>query len=159
METNLQEHHLLLDLEDSYVRAKGGKRFANYIIDIIAFYLVLVCIGIIWALISPDTLNAIVDSDNSVFADRILGLVLYVFFMFGQETLFKGRSIGKMLTGTRAVNLDGTPINSTKAMLRALSRAVPFCAFSALGSPCNPWQDRWTDTVVIDVRRSADLNL
>ncbi|HEX9513187.1 MAG TPA: hypothetical protein VF939_22005 [Puia sp.] len=31
---------------------------------------------------------------------------------------------------------------------------VPFEVFSALGSPCHPWHDRWTDTLVIDERLS-----
>ena len=79
--------------------------------------------------------------------------------MFAQETLFKGKSFGKLITGTRAVNLDGSLITVRTAMLRALSRAVPFDVFSALGTTCNPWHDKWTDTMVMDEKRSTNLNL
>ena len=71
------------------------------------------------------------------------------------ETLLKGKSIGKFITGTRAVNFDGSRISSGTAFTRGFSRAVPFCAFSAFGTPCNPWQDRWSDTMVIDEKKSS----
>jgi uncharacterized RDD family membrane protein YckC len=66
------------------------------------------------------------------------------------EAIFKGRSIGKFITRTKAVNLDGSQLTTTAAFARGFSRAVPFCVFSALGNPCNPWQDRWTNTMVVD---------
>ena len=153
-----EEQHLLLDLEDTHVRASGGKRFGNYIIDFIVLILLMFGVGIFWGLTSPETVDSLTDFSENPFLDRIITMVLYVLFMFAQEAIFKGRSIGKFITGTRAVNLDGTPITPKTAMLRALSRAVPFCAFSALGTPCIPWQDKWTDTMVIDNKRSNALN-
>jgi uncharacterized RDD family membrane protein YckC len=156
---DLEQQHLLNDFEDTYVRAQGGKRFANYIIDLVFFYILIVFISLLWAILSPGTLNTISENYVSPFIDRIIGIVLYILFMFAQETFLKGKSMGKFITGTCAVNIDGSTITAHKAMLRALSRAVPFCAFSALGSPCNPWQDKWTDTMVIDVKRSTNLNL
>lgn len=155
----LQQQHLLIDLEDTYVRASHGKRIGNYIIDILAFYAFLFMIGVLWALVSPDTVDAIVVYSEIPLVDRVVTLLLYTLFMFAQEAIFKGRSIGKFITGTRAVNLDGSTISQKTAILRALSRAVPFCSFSALGTPCNPWQDKWTDTMVIDVKRSINLDV
>lgn len=159
--TDLQPQNLLVDFEDTYVRAGGGKRFANYIIDVIVFYIVVVCIGIAWAIISPDTIDSIPDESSAGFGllDRLISLVLYALFMFAQEAIFKGKTIGKFITRTRALNLDGSRITSQKAMQRALSRAVPFCAFSALGTPCNPWHDKWTDTMVIDEKISNAINI
>ena len=152
-----QEQHLLLDLEDTHVRASGGKRFGNYIIDILLFYAFLFVIGIFWGLTSPETVDSISEFSENPLLDRLATLVMYALFMFGQEAIFKGRSVGKFITGTRAVNLDGSTITIKTAMLRALSRAVPFCVFSALGTPCIPWQDKWTDTMVIDIKRSTNL--
>ena len=154
MEPTPQEN-LLANFVDRNEKASTGKRFANYIIDLIFFYVVLFAIGILWALISPD----IIYGDDLSFSgiillDRIIMLILYAIFMFGQEALTKGSSLGKFITGTRAVNLDGTTISSSSALARGFSRAVPFCVFSAFGNPCNPWQDRWTNTMVIDKKLS-----
>ena len=149
----------LLDIyETSPVRAEAGKRLANYIIDFVLFYVLILLAGIALAFISPAAVDAL-DYDNPGFGlvDRIITFLLYALFMFAQEALFKGKSLGKLLTGTRAVNLDGSPISSNTAFLRGLSRAVPFCSFSAFGTPCNPWQDRWTNTLVMDEKKSAML--
>ncbi len=74
--------------------------------------------------------------------------------MFVIEAAFKGKSLGKLITGTRAVNEDGTNVTVKAAFFRGLSRAVPFNAFSALGNPTYPWHDKWTKTYVIDERES-----
>lgn len=79
--------------------------------------------------------------------------------MFAQEAFFKGKSFGKLITRTRAVNLDGSAMTIRTAMLRALSRSVPLEAFSALGSPCNPWHDKWTKTMVMDEKTSTNYSL
>ncbi|HEV8508744.1 MAG TPA: RDD family protein, partial [Chitinophagaceae bacterium] len=78
----------------------------------------------------------------------------YGMYMGLIEAVFKGRSIGKLITGTIAVNNDGSRINGQTALLRGLSRAVPFNALSALGSPCYPWHDRWNKTYVVKYVRS-----
>ena len=74
--------------------------------------------------------------------------------MFLVEALFKGKSLGKLITGTRAVNEDGSNLSAKTALLRGLSRAVPFNAFSALGTPSYPWHDKWTNSYVIDEKES-----
>jgi hypothetical protein len=45
---------------------------------------------------------------------------------------------------------DGQRISGVTALLRGLTRAVPFNALSALGTPCNPWHDRWNKTFVVE---------
>jgi hypothetical protein len=146
---------VLLNLDYSLVRAEQGKRFLNYIIDFILFYVILFVGGICLALISPSALEWLADdSALTWWADRLLTFVCYALYMFVVEAVFKGKSLGKLITGTRAVNLDGSRISVSTALARGFSRAVPLCAFSALGKPCNPWQDQWTDTMVIDERAS-----
>ena len=86
--------------------------------------------------------------------ETLLYLLLFVLYMFGTEALFKGKSLGKLITGTRAVNEDGSDISAKTALLRGLSRIVPFEAFSALGNPSYPWHDKWTNTYVIDEKAS-----
>ena len=141
----------LLADEVYYERASTGKRLANYIIDFIVFYLLVMVFAVILALTSPTTFNSWTStSDGFGLVDRILTLFFYAIYMSIVEALLKGKSIGKFITKTRAVNLDGTPISASTAFARGFSRAVPFCVFSALGSECNPWQDRWTNTMVVN---------
>lgn len=145
---------LLSSPEYVYVQASTGKRFANYMIDLIAFYLFLGIVGLIIGAIVPGTLSM---SDSSLefnLMDRILTLLIYGVFMGFTEGIGKGKTIGKLITGTRAINEDGSNISFRTAALRGLSRAVPFEAFSALRSPSHPWHDKWTETIVIDEKLS-----
>ncbi len=154
METT--EQHLFADNEYQLVQASGGKRFANYIIDLIVFYALLFGSGIIIGLLNPEAFDSLPEDDSVGYGllDRLLGLVLYGLYMFIVEALFKGKSLGKLITGTRAVNEDGSNLSAKTALLRGLSRAVPFNAFSALGTPCYPWHDKWTNSYVIDEKES-----
>lgn len=154
METT--EQHLFADNEYQLVQASGGKRFANYIIDLVVFYALLFGSGIVIGLLNPSAFDSIPEDDSLGYnlLDRLLGLVFYGIYMFIVEALFKGKSLGKLITGTRAVNEDGSNITPKTALLRGLSRAVPFNAFSALGTPSYPWHDRWTRSYVIDEKES-----
>ena len=145
----------LLAFDNELVRASSGQRLANYIIDIIIFYVLFIVIGIVVAILSPSTIDQL-DSGNGGFdlLGQLFSLLFYAVYMGISEAVFKGKSLGKLITKTRAVNMDGSRISVTTAFTRGLSRAVPFCAFSALGTPCNPWQDKWTDTMVIDEKKS-----
>jgi len=138
--------------EEYQSRASTGKRFANYIIDLVLFYVIFFVIGIILALSSPAIAESLESAETPGFrlVDRLLTLVLYGLYMSVIEAVFKGKSLGKIITGTRAVNLDGSRISTVTAFARGFSRAVPFCAFSAFGTPSNPWQDKWTNTMVVE---------
>ncbi|MCW3073292.1 MAG: hypothetical protein JWP69_361 [Flaviaesturariibacter sp.] len=151
-----EQEDIFAGFENTIEQAGSGKRLANYLIDLISFYAIFFIIGMIWAIISPETIEEL-DTESTGFnlLDRLLGLVLYGLYMFVIEALFKGKSLGKLITGTRAVNEDGSTISTKTALLRGLSRMVPFNAFSALGAPPYPWHDRWTNTYVIDEKRSG----
>lgn len=138
------------------VQASSGKRFANYLIDYVFFILIIFFWGVILGIVSPETAQQLGDING--FADRILSLCLYAIVMGLIEGIFKGKSIGKLITGTRAVNEDGSDITFGKALVRGLVRAVPFNGLSALGTPCYPWHDKWTDTYVIDEKETKQYN-
>ncbi len=153
-EFSKQENDLLHSFESVIVPASTGKRFANYIIDIIVFYVLIFVIVFVLALLNMPIFN---ESESSGFdiISNIIALLLYGIYMFAVEALFKGKSLGKLITGTRAVNLDGSRISTTTALGRGFSRAVPFDTFSALGSPSNPWHDKWNNTTVMDEKLST----
>jgi uncharacterized RDD family membrane protein YckC len=145
-----------LVFEPVYVRADAGKRFANYILDIIVYYILMFVIGMLYGLIFPEYVdeNATYLTGSQLY-DTLLSIFIYILYMSLVEGLFYGKSVGKLITGTRAVNLDGSRISIGTAFGRGFSRAVPFCPFSAFGTPCNPWQDDWTNTMVIDSKKSV----
>jgi len=149
MESN--EH--LLSNEVNLEMAASGKRFANYLIDLITFYVVIFSVGIIIGMMNPSFFDY-EDTPGTNLLDRLITLLLYGLYMGAVEAVFKGKTLGKVITVTRVVNEDGTPVSMATAFKRGMIRAIPFNAFSALGSPCYPWQDRWSNTYVIDEKKS-----
>lgn len=148
-----EEVNILDDVHYTLVQASGGKRFANYLVDWVGFYLV-------WQLFFGELLGRILvwinfPADNVSALYGIVYLAVFVTFgvlVGGVEAATGGKTLGKLITGTRAVMDDGSRLTPSKAFLRYLVRLVPFEAFSALGSPSYPWHDRWTKTIVIDER-------
>ncbi|HTI91139.1 MAG TPA: RDD family protein [Puia sp.] len=146
---NPQQDLLSGDLLVSLQQASAGKRFANYLIDLVVFYIFII---ILYAsLVRADVLSL----DINPIVDRLLTLICYGFFMGIYEGIFRGRTLGKLITSTKAVNEDGTRISFSTALVRGLSRAVPFETFSAFGDPSHPWHDKWTRTYVVDLTRST----
>jgi uncharacterized RDD family membrane protein YckC len=153
MEETIQQD-ILMDVEPQLVQAGSGKRLANYFIDLILFYILFFIAGMIMAIVSPESLeNDALFSDN-VLLDRLFTLFLFGLYMSVVEGIFRDRTLGKLITGTKAVNADGSRISFSTALGRGFSRIVPFEPFSALGNPPYPWHDKWTNTYVIDVRQS-----
>lgn len=138
------------EVDLDYCRASSGKRLANYIIDLIVFYIILFGIYIFIEILFPGILDGI----NSLL-DRLIAMFCYGFIMSLIEAVSHGKSIGKLITGTKAVNLDDSEIDLQKAFTRNMIRVIPFNALSALSNPCDPWHDRWSDTMVIDEKKLA----
>ena len=151
METTEQEN-LLSDLESSLVRATAGKRLANFIIDRILYLPFSYACGLLIGTLSMDFAYLL---NSNKFVEILTEFLLFAIFMGLQEALFKGRSIGKFITQTKAVNIDGSTISAQTAFARGFSRIVPFEPFSAFGDGCNPWHDRWNNTMVIDIKEST----
>lgn len=155
----MDQETLLTEMEFNPVLASTGQRFANYIVDLIAFYVVITFgIGaILYA--TDDTLFVGIDDDSFVanLIFRIVFLIIYAFLYFLVELIFKGRTIGKLITGTKAVNQDGSAMEPKTILIRSLSRAVPFEQLSALGG--FPWHDKWSRTYVIDIKKTQANNI
>jgi len=144
------EDHLYLE------RVSAGIRFANYIIDVIVFYVILFIAMAIFGtatVLSKSSGDYYGTGEPSGLETLVFFVVLLIPFAYYTvtEAVFKGRTIGKMITGCRAVMNDGSDITWKTAFLRTLCRIVPFEAFSAFGG--NPWHDQWTSTQVVKVRK------
>lgn len=135
---------LLIDIETevNLVSVSLGTRFADYIIDVVIFYILFVVILL--------TLKSLISDPDSSFT-YIISYIFLVTYYTLMEGITNGRSVGKLITGSKAVKEDGTPITWSDALLRSLTRIVPFEPFSAFGG--RPWHDRWTHTIVVKNNR------
>ncbi|MGK2864199.1 MAG: RDD family protein [Chitinophagaceae bacterium] len=149
------ETHLFSDPEYHLVQASTGKRFANYIIDIVFFYFLVFLGSVVYVLLNPASVySPVEDNPEYNFMETLVIIFALILYYFAVETIFKGKTLGKLITGTRAVNEDGSNITPRAAFLRSLCRVVPFEAFSALGTPSYPWHDKWAKSYVIDEKGS-----
>lgn len=145
----MKNHYRIVD------RCKAEKilRFANVIIDYIFCY-VLAVITYLFAVFVYSLLTGSDFLTNTEevakinkFLDRLITSLLYAIYMFLIEFASKGRSLGKLITGTMVVNENGGLPTSQDFLKRNFSRIVPFDAFSFLGA--KGWHDTWSDTKVV----------
>ena len=146
--------HLLDDIEYTYQQASGGTRFSNLLIDRLLLYglwrllLYFFAYPIGWVIYT-------IGGDNQwlrLTASYVLVAAMYLIYYTAFESLTGGKTIGKYITRTRAVNAGGSRMPPRTALLRSLCRFIPFDAFSALGKPSFPWHDRLSKTLVVDER-------
>jgi uncharacterized RDD family membrane protein YckC len=151
----MEQQDLLQHLEEEiyFERASTGARFLNYIIDLICFYILLFVTSFVIGILTytEEGTNAFGEESSGLALVYMMTFILYLGYYIILEKFAKGRTIGKLITGTRVVKTDGTAITLQDAFLRTLSRFVPFEPFSALTG--NPWYDSWTSTQVVKVRR------
>ena len=140
-----------------YEHATQGQRFLNYLIDnlLIRFALGYATGYVVAAALNalfPQFMYEVVFGENRflyyllVYTIAILDYIIYYTLC---EKFFRGHTLGKLITGTRAIRTDGEELTFKNALLRSLSRAVPFEVFSGFGVP---WHDAWTDTMVVKTR-------
>ncbi|WP_367269831.1 RDD family protein [uncultured Chryseobacterium sp.] len=138
-------------------RASKGSRLLNYIIDgILGYIAALLFIGfsaIIYTFVSGSSLLVVGTEMKNInpLLDRGITLSCYVLFMFLIETLTKGRSIGKMITGTRVIMIDGTKPTTKNYFIRNIIRMLPF--IDQLSFLCENWfHDNWSNTRVVNLK-------
>src|SRR5882757_3474459 len=117
--------NILDDADFSLYQANGGKRFANWLIDRIILYIFWRIFFATIAIKIAAGMYSEGDSLGVIYAKIYLMVVILDLFMWtALEFLGRGKTIGKLITGTRAVNQDGTQITFKTALLRSLSRIV-----------------------------------
>ena len=132
-------------------------RFVNYLIDVILFYCIVFIVGGligVAAVTAGQDAEIYVSATNNVEAlllQYLVSFILFITIYTISEGTTKGKTLGKLITGTRAIKKDGNHITWRDALLRSLSRVVPFEPFSAFGG--FPWHDTWTNTIVMKERK------
>lgn len=108
-------------------------------------------------------MDALFDQPTFRTVDRnlfpIIGIALFVTQLivlpFISEGLF-GITLGKLLTGTKVVGRNGSPISLKQAFLRSLIRLIPFNWISVFTKK-GLWIDRWSNTQVVVVHQEEPL--
>jgi len=154
---------LLQDIESemSLPTASVGQRFLNFIIDSIAYYILTYVVGffigvIILAANGGNRISIPQDDDSGFSATNLqiilvlFNIILLILYYALFEKLAKGKTIGKLVTGTKVINKDGSDITWKQAFLRSIIRYVPFEPLSCFGG--YPWHDTWSNTTVVKTR-------
>lgn len=122
----------------TYTEAPKGKRLANYLID---RFILMLSLGTIMVFIPILTVG-------NTLQNYLLGAIFTIVYYSALETSLSGKSLGKYLTKTRAINADGSKMDSNTVLKRSLCRIIPFEAFSFLGD--EGWHDSLSKTIVIE---------
>ncbi|TNJ45308.1 RDD family protein [Tamlana fucoidanivorans] len=141
--------------------ASKGSRFTNYIIDLLLFiglfYGVIILISVLVYTFVDDVtgFENFVDGLEHVnpFLDRLVTGSMLALLYFFSEWLLKGRTIGKYITKTKVVMLDGSNPEPIDFLKRSFSRIIPFEALSFLGAGGRGWHDTLSKTFVVDIER------
>lgn len=134
--------------------ASRWQRLGNYVIDLILsmvmvniYSFVLMSYYGVW----DDFSNAEKINENLLTNQILMGyLIPFLYFILMEH--FTGRTIGKIITGTRVVDLDHRNPSLLKSFFRTVIRIVPFEAISIFSSSRLMWHDSWTNTFVVKTR-------
>ena len=143
--------------------ASKGRRFANMLIDTVVIYIMIFAGAFLLGVVFPGMIDGFASAMDHPLWSRLFGAFMFFLFYFVMEWGTKGKTIGKLITNTRVVMDDGSPLTLATIARRSASRLVPFEAFSFLGSSERGWHDRWSDTAVVyvpalDSLRSMEMN-
>lgn len=139
--------------------ATKGNRFVNYIVDVIIFIVlifgIVFAISVLFYVFADDATvvdKFIYELENmNPFLDRLITGATLALLYFVSETLLKGKTVGKYITKTKVVLIDGSNPSYLDYLKRSCSRIIPFDPLSFLGSEGRGWHDSISNTYVVDV--------
>lgn len=140
-----------------YSHATQGQRFLNFFIDNVLMRLTLTygtgfLMGKILMALSPELMFKIINDNDKIglyILAYLIVIVNYLVYYTLCEKLFRGQTIGKLFTRTKALRNDGEELTFKDALLRSLCRLIPLEVFSGFGVP---WHDSLTNTMVVKTR-------
>lgn len=144
------------------ILATKEKRFLNFIIDFIIKMVIGIAIGVLIGIISALTdsyglYNLFIESESRLM-DYVFGIIITLIYYNIFETA-TSRSIGKYITKTKVVMVDGSKPKFDDILIRTLCRLIPFNAFSFLGDLGKGWHDTLSKTYVVDVVKFEQKHL
>ncbi len=143
--------------------AQLERRFTAFAIDRLLAWSVIAAVGVLTAVLVPDSVWAVVGA--------VVGTMVLLWLGFAIVLGVSGTSPGKAVSGLRVVHHgDGTPIGVGPALLRSLVLGVAglptfgigiatlaWTAVEDRGRQRRGWHDHLTGTVVVDVRPAVEV--
>ena len=150
MEEEILDDNFTTPGATDYTLAENGTRFANYLIDQIFVSIITFAIALgLFAVLGEDALMIGGSEVAGTVMDYVITYILFVLYYTLSEYHLNGKTLGKLITRSRAVTTLNQPMDLKTSFYRSLSRIVPFEAFSFFSEAPGGWHDRWTDTMVI----------
>lgn len=150
---NFPEGDILKEFDEIIIppSADKGVRLANYMIDWVLSFIFLfvfaLCLGVVLSMFISDFNGWLDENDGTVNGvSYLLAFAVRPLYYVMMEGLMQGRTVGKLITGTVAIRLDGKPMTWKDVFGRSYAREVPFEVWSGFGTP---WHDKWTQTTVV----------
>ena len=118
-DTNMEERNLYVNEKGNItvplVEADAGKRFLNLVIDVaVIIFLIFIFNTVIYS--------------RSIFSFlglmNLLDLIIIFTYYYGLENSM-GQTVGKMLTKTKVVTLEGVKPTTQQMLVRTFSRFIP----------------------------------
>lgn len=121
--------------------ASSGKRFANFIIDLVMIYIIAIILSVLYVY-------------AGINFDKVPSFLIGVILQISYYTILEattGKTIGKMITRTKVVLSDFSKPSLGSIFKRSLCRIIPFEPLSFFGSSSpSGWHDTITNTWVVD---------
>ena len=116
----MEDTNLYIDTKGSIttplVEADAGKRLLNLLIDIaVIIFLIVLFNTVIYSSSVISFLGLL----------RVLDMLIVFTYFYGLENSL-GQTVGKMLTKTKVVTLDGGKPTTQQMLVRTFSRVIPF---------------------------------
>jgi len=128
--------------------APKKKRFLNYTIDLICVFILFIVFQFMLLIISGFIRIDISENISTGLYLNIALIISQTFYYLFFEFLF-GKTVGKLLTGTHVVKVNGDKLDFKTSFIRSISRLIPLDALSFLDKSMG-WHDALSKTYVVN---------
>lgn len=140
-----------LERQLEYNSASMGKRFLTCLIDLIFYYIIVFIFGFLFAVITSvfftETYFKFANNDK-ILMNLIAYSLLFFYYLFSEY--LTGKTLGKLITGTKIVDIEGNKPSFKMSLIRTLCRFIPFDGLSFLFGQGRGWHDTIAKSYVID---------
>lgn len=132
-----------------YVYASHKQRLINYFVDSFISSLLLIIVIVI-RMRSGDAYLYHWYKSMNLFEEIIFTKVHVAIYCLLSE-LFFGSTLGKLISGSKIVDIYGEKPSKQSIVIRSIGRLIPFEIFSFLTEYCRGWHDKLSYTYVVDI--------